>query len=261
MGQIQRRRCGSDRADPTGAKTVYPGALRFTDRSCRTAAPIQDRDSNPAPGPDRFSQSLGGTWFRNRIGCRGIAPAEANFVELPSDGDFIAKTWNNRKFGYREVEALDQGEVDAIYIKSTQVQTLLDTGKYKVIFAINANPRQLAPINNEYPNALTVSRHLAEDFPEVVVAYVKQLLLAAEWAKTHRAEVLELFAAQTFGTPGQMAASHSFDFHKRLTPLQAASRHARRGDNLASTQFPQSFDAGLVGKRLTGFGRPKTFPL
>jgi sulfonate transport system substrate-binding protein len=157
--------------------------------------------------------------FEIALAARGVAPGELDFIELFDKDESAAKSWNRRrKYGSREAEALDSGEVDAIYVKSTRVQKLLDTGKYKVIFAIDANPEQLAPINNEYPNTLTVSRHLAENFPEVVVAYVKQLLLAAQWAKANRLQVLELFAEQTFGTPEQVAASHSFDFYKRLTP-------------------------------------------
>lgn len=169
--------------------------------------------------------------FEIALTARGVNPAEVEFVEISSEGDFTG-SWDldKQKFGFWEVDALDRGAVDAVFIKSTQVQKLLDTGKYKVIFALNEKPEQLLPINNEYPNTLTVSRHLAEDFPEAVVAYVKQVLRAGEWAKNHRAEVLELLAEQTCGTQGKMAAAHSFDFHKRLTPnLSEKSLQALEG--------------------------------
>jgi len=157
--------------------------------------------------------------FELALAARGLAGFTDSFVELIADGDFVSTApEKKRELGSREVEALDSGEVDAIYVKGTKVQRLLDTGKYKVIFDLSGNPGQLLPINNEYPNVLTVSRFLAEEHPEIVVAYLKQLLHAAEWAKTHRSEVLDLFAEQTYGTPGQVASSHSFDFHKRLAP-------------------------------------------
>ncbi|MBW4082556.1 ABC transporter substrate-binding protein [Paenibacillus sp. S150] len=157
--------------------------------------------------------------FEIALAARGLAGYSGSFVELIAEGDFVSSSpEKKRELGSREVEALDSGEVDVIYVKGTKVQRLLDTGKYKVIFEISSNPGHLLPVNNEYPNVLTVSRLLAEDHPEIVVAYLKQLLLAAEWAKTHRSEVLDLFAEQTYGTPGQVAASHSFDFHKRLAP-------------------------------------------
>ncbi|MCI1857446.1 MAG: ABC transporter substrate-binding protein [Sporolactobacillus sp.] len=157
--------------------------------------------------------------FELALSARGIVKEEVQFVDIVSAGDFIGGFKQRQQSpALEEVKALESGEVDAIYVKSTQVQKLIDTGKFKVIFAINAEPSVLAPINNEYPNVLTVSRELAETRPEVVVAYLKQLLRAGEWAKHHRQEVLKIFAQQTYGTLGQVAASHSLDFHRRLTP-------------------------------------------
>lgn len=157
--------------------------------------------------------------FKIALASKGVSENSVEFIELLENDDFVAN-FNDKKsrFGQLEVDALESGEVDAIYIKSTQVQKLLDTGRFKVIFEINAKPTVLSPINNEYPNALTVSRELAEERPEIVIKYLKQLLLAADWAKDNRSEVLELFAAQTRGTSGQVACSHSFDFNRHLTP-------------------------------------------
>jgi 2'-hydroxybiphenyl-2-sulfinate desulfinase len=162
--------------------------------------------------------------FEIALAARGVALGEVTFVELPVDVDLNKEREAREKTHIRDVEqnpeilALNAGKVDAVYEKSTTVGKLLDSGKYKVIFDLAQDPDLVLPVTNEYPNVLTVSRHLADDFPEVVVAYVKQLLRAAEWAKTHRREVLELFADQTYGTIQQTAASHSFDFHKRLAP-------------------------------------------
>jgi len=156
--------------------------------------------------------------FKIALTARGVSEKEADFVELHYNTDYAAKPSDKPKLGVVEVEALDNGNVDAIYVKNTITQQLLDTGKYKAIFEIHAHPNLLAPINNEQPNALTVSRKLAEERPEVVVEYVKQVILAAEWAKTNYAEVLNLFAEQTFGTPGQVASAFSPGFHKALTP-------------------------------------------
>jgi 2'-hydroxybiphenyl-2-sulfinate desulfinase len=156
--------------------------------------------------------------FKIALSARGVSEKEVDIVELLEEGDFIPKTQGKRTLGLIETEALDSGEADAIYVRGTRSQQLLDTGKYKAIFEIHANPGLLAPINNEQPNTLTVSHRLAEERPEVVVEYVKQVILAAEWAKTNYNEVLNLFAEQTFGTPGQVASAYSLGFHKNLTP-------------------------------------------
>jgi 2'-hydroxybiphenyl-2-sulfinate desulfinase len=153
--------------------------------------------------------------FKIALSARGVSEKETEFVELHKKGISLL-SWE--KIGLIEVEALDSGKVDAIFIRSTGSQELLDTGKYKAIFEIHKHPCHLAPINNEQPNTLTVSRRLAEESPEVVVEYVKQVILAAQWAKTNYAEVLNLFAEQTFGTPGQVASAFTPGFHKILTP-------------------------------------------
>jgi len=154
--------------------------------------------------------------FQIALNARGVSVSEVETVELHYEGDFTDAPKNT--FGHKEGDALLSGEVDAIYSRFTRAQKLLETGKYKVIFEINKDPSLLAPINNNQPNVLTVSRNLVESSPELVVEYVKQLILAAQWAKTNYAEVLELFATQTFGTPGQVALAYAPGFHKILTP-------------------------------------------
>ena len=157
--------------------------------------------------------------FALALAAHGVSLGEANFVHIHVNGNFVAgPIWARRRSEPAEVTALDASEVDAIYVKSSLAQKLLDTGKYRVIFDVAANPTQLSPINNEYPNALTVSRFLADEHPEIVVAYVKELLLAAERAKARRASALDLLAKQTYGTVGQLVSAHSNGFFTRLAP-------------------------------------------
>ncbi len=149
--------------------------------------------------------------FETALIARGLTPAEVEFVELPVE----------QGKGHRDtaaLEALNEGRVDAVYYGGTWLQSLLDSGKVRSIFELSADPALLWPISNENPNILTVSRKLAEEAPEVVVAYLKQILKAAEWAKTHRAEVESIFAEQTSGTPAQVAAARPADFHLQLAP-------------------------------------------
>ncbi|MDR0220740.1 MAG: ABC transporter substrate-binding protein [Lachnospiraceae bacterium] len=118
-----------------------------------------------------------------------------------------------------EVRALDEGKVDAIYIKLSSLGALLETGKYRLLADVAANPALIVPVNNEYPNALTTSRRLAEDYPEVVTAYVKQLLRASIWAAENRPEADEILAEQTMGkSVAQYFASFKADFHRHIAP-------------------------------------------
>lgn len=151
------------------------------------------------------------------LSARGFSLSQAHLVTIVTQGDFHSKPVNE-KADYKslEFEALESGEVDALYVKLSTIQKFLDTGKFRVLFDLSAHREQLSPVNNEYPEAFTVSRKLADEHPEVVTAYVKQVLRAAQWAKTHYAEALADLAEQTHATPAQAAASFDFDFHKKL---------------------------------------------
>jgi 2'-hydroxybiphenyl-2-sulfinate desulfinase len=158
--------------------------------------------------------------FATALSARGVTPGEVQFVELPStEAEIATKADKSSNLGKKLIEALDSGKVDAIYSGGAGAQGLIATGKYKAIYEVSARPEMVAPINNVYPNTLTVSKKLANEEPEVVVEYVKQVLLAAEWAKTHLPETLEFFARQVHGTIGEVTASLPVNFHKHLAPV------------------------------------------
>jgi 2'-hydroxybiphenyl-2-sulfinate desulfinase len=171
------------------------------------------------------------------LNAHGVALSEVESVILDDTGSFIRSAVTPRPEGTRvltydrtservpvtgltndvEVRALDEGKVDAIYVKHSTLGVLLETGKYRLLADVAANPAQVLPINNEYPSALTVSRRLAEDYPEVVTAYVKQLLKASLWAVKNRHEADILLAEHTYGNVAQFHASSKPDFHRHIT--------------------------------------------
>jgi 2'-hydroxybiphenyl-2-sulfinate desulfinase len=182
--------------------------------------------------------------FETALAARGINPAEAVFTELPQTEARIAtKADKSSNLGSIELEALDNGKVDAIFAGSARAQRLLASGKYKAIFELTSHPDLLAPFNNSYPNILTVSTKLAQESPEIVVDYVKQALLAAEWAKTHLPEVLELFSRQIHGTAGEVAASLPVNFNKDLAPVLT-----REGFFALESQKRFLFDHGFLNR-------------
>jgi 2'-hydroxybiphenyl-2-sulfinate desulfinase len=178
--------------------------------------------------------------FKTALEAKGVALDEVEFVrtqETPAH-----EKWEGL-IGLSAIEALDSGAVDAVFSDLTQAQHLLDTGRYKPIYDLHANTDVVLPINNCYPNVLTVSKKLAVDFPEIVVEYVKQALLAAEWAKTNLREVVELFSKQLAATPGEVINIHSPGFHQRLAPVLD-----RRGLWALEGQKRYLFDNGYIEK-------------
>ncbi|HWQ77675.1 MAG TPA: hypothetical protein VN381_02605 [Anaerovoracaceae bacterium] len=157
--------------------------------------------------------------FNIALAARGLTPAEVEFVEFPASEAYIAYAADkSSNFGKIEVEALDAGKADAIVGSGVRAQKLLASGKYKVLYELGVQNDLIAPISGSYPHTLTVSRRLAEDAPEIVVTFIEQLFLAAEWAKTNLPGVLELFSKQLHGTTGEVQAAFPRGFHKHLAP-------------------------------------------
>jgi len=157
--------------------------------------------------------------FENVLKANGIRNEEVEWVTLTSEERPFSSGNPNWKFSQGpDFEALDVGEVDAAFVKLSASERLLDTGKYRRIFHIIKDQDQVLPVNNEYPNVLTVSTRLAEEEPEVVVEYVKQTILAARWAAQNQAETEALLAEQTLGTVEQYRRAYPTDFYKHLEP-------------------------------------------
>lgn len=155
--------------------------------------------------------------FETALAARGVAAAEVELTHLPANVSFSSGSPDHKgNLGQVEADALKAGKVDAIFAGGVFAQRLLATGEFKPIYELSADPELVLPINNSYPNTLTVSRQLAEEAPEIVVEYVKQTLLAAKWAQNHYPEVLELFTRQLHGTPGEVTTSLPINFHKHL---------------------------------------------
>jgi 2'-hydroxybiphenyl-2-sulfinate desulfinase len=153
--------------------------------------------------------------FKSALEARGLTLSEVTFVEV-DETEEREKQWGGLDLAVSAIRALDAGEVDAIYVDLAPAQRLLNTGKYKVLYNLHANTDVVPPIHNVYPDILTVSRKLAEDAPEIVVEYIKQTLLAAEWAKSHLKEAAGLLAKQLDATVGETVNIYPSGFNQRL---------------------------------------------
>jgi 2'-hydroxybiphenyl-2-sulfinate desulfinase len=166
-----------------------------------------------------FYQATVRQGFETVLAARGITPREVVFTELPvTEAQVAMKADKSSNLGKFDIEALDNGTIDAVFASGVKAQRLIFSGKYRAIYELSADPELVAPLGGSYPNILTVSKKLADEEPGIVVEYVKQVLLAAEWAKTHLPETLELFSKQVHGTIGEVNASLPINFHKHLTP-------------------------------------------
>jgi ABC-type nitrate/sulfonate/bicarbonate transport system substrate-binding protein len=156
--------------------------------------------------------------FENALKSAGLKNEDVEWVFIKDETpDYPGGARWTFKTGL-DFEALDKGEVDAVFIKLSASERVLESGKYRKIINIVADQDSVDPVNNEWPNVLTVSRKLAEEEPEVVVEYLKAAIVAARWAKDHKDEAEELLAEQTFSTVEQYRRAYPADFYKQLEP-------------------------------------------
>ena len=100
---------------------------------------------------------------------------------------------------FRPLEtALLEGKVDAIYTMSKQFQHLQEaTGKIKAIEDLSRYPDWTLQVNN-YPAVITCTDVMAEEHPELVVAYMKAMIKVGRWANEHKRAAAVILDRQTW---------------------------------------------------------------
>lgn len=91
---------------------------------------------------------------------------------------------------------LIRGEVDAVVSQGHNAIQLAALLGANIIFDQGALPDPRARINNDVPDALTVSADLLDRDPDIVVAVLRALLETEEWALAHEIEAVRLLATE-----------------------------------------------------------------
>ncbi len=156
--------------------------------------------------------------FEILLEANGIKKEEVEWVPVYTESTFTSEgkggTFEN--LSEAEIRALQEGKVDAIFEKLPIAEQLIATGKFRKLYDVAYDQNKLVPVNNEYPNVLTVSKKLADEEPEVVVAFLKETIRAARWAAKNRVPAEYLLAEQTHGTVEEYQHAFADDFYQRL---------------------------------------------
>jgi ABC-type nitrate/sulfonate/bicarbonate transport system substrate-binding protein len=143
--------------------------------------------------------------YLQSLAAAGISPDEVTFVDLPIDTPYIgdvSASSTGSLFDARQVagssrteaQALIRGEVDALYHYGAFGPTLQEFLDAQVVVDIGHHSDWRVAINNGTPNVFTVSGKLAREQPRIVARYMAQVLRAANWAKSNRAEASAIIA-------------------------------------------------------------------
>ncbi len=162
----------------------------------------------------------------------GLTEDDIRFVDIPISISSIAKektaaqatVWaSGEKIGWKlprqpEVEALQNGEVDAMWAYGGQEVVLEQAGVARVIYNLNKHPDLEYRVNIDYPYVCTVNADFASEHPDLVTRWMKVLVKAGTWAKENRAEVVRISAKVQNVPEEALQKSAPADFHKHLVP-------------------------------------------
>jgi ABC-type nitrate/sulfonate/bicarbonate transport system substrate-binding protein len=146
----------------------------------------------------------------------GMTTDDVEIVEFPYPDDWYDKpemlkvNMNNpselwllrdheHDLAFRPLEtSLEKGTVDAIYTQSKVFQHLQEaTGKFKAIEDLSRYPDWTLQMAN-CPAVITCTDVMADEHPELVVAYMKAMIKVGRWANEHKQAAAVVLDRQTF---------------------------------------------------------------
>jgi len=128
-------------------------------------------------------------WYNN--------PAMLDPIENPSE--LWLKRDHKHDLAFRPLEtALENGVIDAMYSQSKVLSVLSETtGKFKSIEDLSKYPDWTLQVAN-VPAVITCTDVMAEEHPELVVAFMKGMIKVGRWANEHKHAAAAILDKQTY---------------------------------------------------------------
>jgi len=161
----------------------------------------------------RIQEQMG---IETMLMLHGMTLDDVEIVEFPYADDWYDKpemlqvTMNNpselwmrrdhkHDLAFRPLEqSLLDGKVDAIYTQSKVFQHLQEaTGKIKMIEDLSLYPDWTIQVANT-PAVITCTDVMANEHPELVIAYMKAMIKVGRWANEHKRAAAVILNRQTF---------------------------------------------------------------
>jgi ABC-type nitrate/sulfonate/bicarbonate transport system substrate-binding protein len=205
-----------------GATWVYEGGVMQV-RARDDIFRVQDLKGRKI-GITKSLNTIKNDWWRiqehmgilNMLKLHGMTLEDVELVEFPYADDWYDKPemlvppmnnpselWLRRDhkhdYAFRPLEkALLDGTVDAIYNQMGQLGQLSEaTGEIKAVFDLSKLPDWTIQVANT-PAIITCTDVMANEHPELVVAYMKAMIKVGRWANRNKHAAAEILNRQTF---------------------------------------------------------------
>lgn len=158
--------------------------------------------------------------FATVLKLAGLGRDDAHFVDIKAENyDTQEGPRVAREYRHVELDALNNGEADAIFIRFARGYQLAKQPGYRQLININDLQDPLLRVNNGTPRPVTVDRAFLEKHPDIVARYLVVLLRTAAWAAQHPAEVLSLLLPEgQAASADDVIGSHGKEVHLSFTP-------------------------------------------
>ncbi|MFJ7855960.1 ABC transporter substrate-binding protein [Peribacillus frigoritolerans] len=136
----------------------------------------------------RAAQALRGV--SNALSLARLTFDDVTLVDLEATNVERKDSWN------REIEALQNGEVDAVFVKgATGLQVVRELGLQEIV-ELGFHPDPLVRVNNGIPRTLTIDAALAKE-KEILHHLLDSLTQAAEWAESKPEDFIRVITLET----------------------------------------------------------------
>jgi 2'-hydroxybiphenyl-2-sulfinate desulfinase len=149
----------------------------------------------------------------------GLTLDDVKLVEVGAESEDRSGDIRASEGGFWQgFQPLHDGKVDAIYVKGAGAQDAARRHGFRVAIDLDKLPERRFRVNNGTPRPITVHEHLLEHHYDVVVRFLRQVLRAADWAKSDLGRVYEILGKEIGATPEGLAAAYRDGFHLSLAP-------------------------------------------
>ena len=199
--------------------------------------------------------------IRLMLRVNGMTVDDVEIVEFPYPDDWYdneamldpmnnpSELWLKRDhkhdLAFRPLEnALLDGTVDAIYTQSKVFQHLQEaTGKIKAIEDLSRRPDWTLQVAN-IPAVITSTDVMAEEHPELVVAFKKGMIKVGRWSNEHKPAAAAILDKQTFYTDVEdtYRGIKDIDMVPNLSPQNLASIEIGKDFMLKHGYIQNDFD-------------------
>jgi ABC-type nitrate/sulfonate/bicarbonate transport system substrate-binding protein len=251
-----------------GATLVYEGGCMMV-RSRDDIYRMQDLKGKKI-GLSKSLNTIKNDWWRIQeeqgielmLRVNGMSRKDVEIVEFPYADDWYddpemmgpvidnaSELWLKRDhkhdLAFRPLEtALEKGVVDAIYTQSKVFQRLQEaTGKYKAIEGLSRYPDWTLQVCN-VPAVITCTDVMAEEHPELVVAFMKAMIKVGRWGNEHKHAAAAILDKQTyyFDVEDTYRGIKDVDLVPNLSPQNLAAIEIGKDFMLSHGYIKNDFD-------------------